>query len=121
MALSVRGDMAAERSDPTEEAGRIIRFRPRAPDPGRSPVWPGGGVRKDPSPVDDLGRFARGGDDDDYRHRMTMNALAFLVCLLLAASAVWLADQLAEMRKNQDCVLSGRPGCTKVDFPPRER
>jgi hypothetical protein len=113
--------MAAERSDPTEEAGRIIRFRPRAPDPSQSPAWPDRVRPKDPSPVDDLGRFARGGDDDDYPHRMTMNALAFLACFLLAVAAVWLADQLAEMRKNQDCVLSGRPGCTKVDFPPRER
>jgi hypothetical protein len=28
---------------------------------------------------------------------------------------------MAHMRKNQDCVLIGRPGCTPVDVPPRQR
>ena len=73
-------------------------------------------------PVDDTGKYERSGpDDDDYRHRMRMNLLAFAACVLLGFIGVWLANQIAEMRKNQDCVLSGRPGCTKVEVPGRPR
>ena len=50
-----------------------------------------------------------------------MNVLAFIVCLLLAGAGMWLANKIAEMRTNQDCVLSGRLGCTPVDVPRRER
>jgi hypothetical protein len=106
--------MTAERAKPAEEMGRVVRFTPRTSP--RKPVAP-----KDPSPISDIGHYARGGRDDDYRHRMTMNVLAFLVCLLLAAAGIWLASRIAEMRKNQDCVLSGRIGCTHVDLPLRER
>jgi hypothetical protein len=116
--------MAAERSKPDQDPGRIIRFKPRAAKPGapRHPGWPGDwGRQRDASPVDDVGGYARQSDDDDYRHRMTMNVLVFLICLVLATAGVWLAGKLAEMRKNQDCVLSGRLGCTKVDVPLRER
>ena len=70
-------------------------------------------------PVKDIGKYERAGDDDDYRHRMTMNVLALGVCVLLALVGVWIADQMATMRKNQDCVLSGRPGCTKIEVPDR--
>jgi hypothetical protein len=42
---------------------------------------------------------------------MTMNGLALLVVVLLIAAGVWIADTLALMRKNQDCVLAGRRNC----------
>jgi hypothetical protein len=106
--------MTAERPKPAEEMGRVVRFTPRASPGNRA-------APKDPSPVGHIGQYARGGRDDDYRHRMTMNVLAFIVCLLLAAAGIWLAGRIAEMRKNQDCVLSGRIGCTHVDVPARER
>lgn len=61
------------------------------------------------------------GEGDDFRHRMTMNAIAFVFCTLLVLAGVWLAIEIAKMRKNQDCVLSGRPGCTTVEVPVRER
>jgi hypothetical protein len=40
---------------------------------------------------------------------------------MLALAGVWLAMQLAEMRKNQDCVLSGRRNCAPIEVtaPPR--
>ena len=52
---------------------------------------------------------------------MIVNVLALVICVLLAGSGVWLANQIAEMRKTQDCVLSGRLNCAKIDVPPRER
>ncbi len=45
--------------------------------------------------------------------------LAFVVALV--AAAIWLTDTMATMRKNQDCVLSGRTGCSPVDYTVRQR
>jgi len=99
---------------------RVIPWRPRHPRAGNdnrpSPT------EVTPAPIGDLGRFERKGEDhDDYRHRMAVNALAFVVCIFLVLAGVWLASKLAQMRKDQDCVLSGRRGCTPVDVPVRNR
>jgi len=37
------------------------------------------------------------------------------------AGGVWLATKRAQMRKDQDCVLSRRRGCTPVEVPVRSR
>jgi hypothetical protein len=113
--------MSAEERQPAEPMGRVVSFRPRAArssqqDESRDArKW----AAADRSPVKGMDRYERAGEDN-YRHRMTMNVLALIVCLFLAASGVWLANKIAEMRKSQDCVLSGRIGCTHVDVPPRE-
>ena len=94
---------------PEEEKGRILPFRRRgAPQP---PVVP-------PSPVEDVGKYAVSEEPDNYRQRMINNGLAFAFLLLLVAIGVWLATSIAEMRRNQDCVLSGRRNCAKVIVPP---
>ena len=114
--------MSAQRQDLPGETGRIVRFEPRTPGTGtdrRLKEAPSTATR-DGLPVNDIDRYERAGDDD-YRHRMIMNVLALIVCLLLAGSGVWLANQIAEMRKNQDCVLSGRMNCAKIEVLPRER
>jgi len=75
----------------------------------------------DPDAVEDLSKYARDETPDDYRHRMTVNIVAFVFVAVLALIGYWLADTMATMRKNQDCVLTGRRGCTPVDIPQRER
>ena len=73
-----------------------------------------------PSPVDDLAKFERGEDaTDDYRHRMVVNIAAFVFVLALIGAGIWLADTMAQMRKNEDCVLSGRRGCAPVEVNTR--
>ena len=67
-----------------------------------------------PSPVEDLAKYERGEGADDYRHRMLINAAALLFVAALIGAGLWIADTMAQMRKNQDCVLSGRSGCTPV-------
>jgi hypothetical protein len=84
--------------------GRILPFAPRK--------------REAAPPVEDVAKYARAGEDD-YRLRMTNNVLAFVVCTLLVLAGVWLVNRIAEYRKNQDCVLSGRQGCTLVQVPAR--
>ncbi|MBI4275867.1 MAG: hypothetical protein HY659_14320 [Rhizobiales bacterium] len=73
------------------------------------------------SPVDDIEKFARTDEGDDYRHRMAMNAAALAVTIVLMLVGVWLATSIAQMRKNQDCVLSGKRGCTPVTAPLNQR
>jgi hypothetical protein len=66
-------------------------------------------------PVEDLTKYERNENADDYRHRMIVNIIAFVFVIGLIAAGLWLADTMAAMRKNQDCVLSGRRGCTPVE------
>lgn len=47
---------------------------------------------------------------------MLINGAALLFILALIGGAIWLADTMADMRRNQDCVLSGRRGCTPVEY-----
>jgi hypothetical protein len=74
------------------------------------------------SPVEDLEKYQRAPEEPgEYRHRMLVNALAFAATLLLVIAGIWMADVMAQMRKNQDCVLMGRPGCTPIQAPPLQR
>jgi len=86
---------------------RVVRFRRRGAGAGnvRLPA---------PSPVEDLAKYERNEGPDDYRHRMLINGAALLFVVALSAAGLWIADTMADMRKNQDCVLSGRSGCTPV-------
>jgi hypothetical protein len=106
-------DHSAHPSGDDETKGRILRFRPRLPaTDGRVPP---------PSPVEDLRKFERADEPDDFGHRMKMNAIAVVATLVLILGGIWIADTMAHMRKNQDCVLTGRSGCTPVDVTPLAR
>jgi hypothetical protein len=101
---------------PTDEHGRIVPFRR----PGAAgPVWRWP-VRELPKgdPVDDLAKFEREEGEDDYRHRMTMNALALVATVILVGAGVWLATTISEMVKTQDCYLSGRRNCAPIEVGP---
>ena len=52
---------------------------------------------------------------------MMTNVAGIAIAVLLIAAGIWIADTMASMRKNQDCVLSGRRGCTPVEAPPPSR
>ena len=104
-----------------DSGGQVLSFR--RPNSAAAPQRPNKGqtLGQDPSPVEDLSKYARHETPDDYRHRMTVNIVAFAFVAVLALIGYWLADTMATMRKNQDCVLTGRKGCTPVDVPVRER
>jgi hypothetical protein len=61
-----------------------------------------------------LEKYERGEEEDNYPHRMLVNAAALLVTILLALAGVWLAMQIADVRKSQDCALSGRRNCLPI-------
>jgi hypothetical protein len=86
---------------PATETGQVLPFRQRRSDELLGP--------------DDLAKYEQDEEPDDYRHRMLMNLAGFVVVALLMGAGLWLAISIADMRKNQDCVLSGRRGCTPVE------
>lgn len=95
----------SDQSPPADDDHRVLEFRRGAAGP----------ANKSRSPVEDLAKFERSDDGDDYQHRMMVNVIAFLFVAGLIAAGLWLADTMAQMRKNQDCVLSGRRGCSPVE------
>ena len=72
-------------------------------------------------PVPDLGKYEGGEYDDNYRHRMMVNLAALGFTAVLAVAGIWLVIQLADLRKNQDCLLSGRRNCAPIDVKALER
>jgi hypothetical protein len=113
--------MTAERQGPGER-GRVLPLRPRRPLAGNDNRPPEAAPHANRSAIGDLSRFERKSESqDDYRHRMMVNVLAFFLVILLVIAGVWLTTKLAQMRKDQDCVLTGRRGCTAVDVPVRSR
>ena len=95
-----------------DEKGRVLPFRQRE----RKRAIP---KSKDEA-VGGLAKFAARGDPDDYRKRMINNGLAFIACLVLVGIGVWIATTMADIRKNQDCVLSGRRDCAKAIISPAD-
>jgi hypothetical protein len=115
--------MSEQKNPPDDDYGRVLPFTPRhAAKPGRRPFasW---AKRPSRSPVDDIAKYERPVvDADDYRHRMAVNAAAFGFCVLLVAIGIWLAIKIAELRRDQDCILSGRRNCAQLSItgnPPR--
>lgn len=87
----------------SDDEPRVVSFRRGRPAP------------PPPEPVKDLAKYQRSEGADDYRHRMIVNVVAFLFVAALIGAGLWLADTMARMRKDQDCVLSGRRGCAPVE------
>ena len=111
--------MAAQRSQTTDNDHRVVPFRRRdlgasgrAPRPAQPPDAPNEAFSK-----------YEGGEEreDTYRHRMVVNLAALAFTIVLALAGVWLAMQIADMRKNQDCLLSGRRNCAPIDVHALER
>jgi hypothetical protein len=108
--------MRSEQRQPSE-FGRVVTFRPRASRPSDrgSPNQPPADFP--PTVVADLQRYQRVREEEDYRHRMVVNVLALAFCIVLAVAGVWLANEIAEMKRIQDCVLAGRAGCIPLAIP----
>lgn len=96
----------SDEQSPSDNERRVVNFR-RGTACARTP--------SPPASVEDLTKYERDETADDYRHRMIVNVAAFLFVVGLIGAGLWLADTMARMRKDQDCVLSGRRGCTPVE------
>lgn len=99
----------------SDDDHRVVKFRPRtsAQPPGRAP-------QSTPHEAADLSHYERKAEEpDDFRHRMLANLAAFAFTVALTAIGIWLAMSIAELRKNQDCVLMGRRDCAQISSIPR--
>jgi hypothetical protein len=68
--------------------------------------------------ANDLSRYERDrSEPDDYRHRMLANLAAFAFTIALTAVGIWLAMNIADLRRTQDCVLMGRRDCVRISTP----
>ena len=93
-----------------DDEHRVIKFMPRtSATPPRAPV---------PEAASDLSRYEKVPDEpDDFRHRMMANAAAFAMTAALIGVGIWLAISIADLRKTQDCVLTGRRDCAHISVP----
>jgi hypothetical protein len=98
--------MSGQRATPDGDQ-RVVRLRPRAAG-RRLPLAA-------PPPLADLAKYERTDAPDDYRHRMLVNAATFLFVLGLIGAGLWLAESMAELRRNQDCVLAGHRNCVPIE------
>ena len=120
--LRIKRHVTRQRLKTPEDDHRIVPFRRRGTTSriGNGWHWP----RPTPpptAPVEDLAKYEDGEAEDNYRHRMMVNLAALIFTILLGIVGAWLAVQIADMRKNQDCVLSGRRNCTPIDVKIPER
>ena len=110
--------MRSEQRQPSE-TGRVVTFRRRSSGPLQNRASGDESAAKfDTSAVADLQKYQRAREEEDYRHRMVVNGLALAFCIVLAIAGAWLVNEIAEMKRIQDCVLSGRAGCIPLDLPP---
>jgi len=98
--------------------GRVLPFEPRRR--SRPPHAPHASAPIGGSPVAEIDKYvrSRADEDDDYTRRMRANVAAIVVVGLLIWCGFWLFNTLAELRKMQDCVLTGRTNCARIDVPP---
>ncbi|MGB6534638.1 MAG: hypothetical protein WBF58_01600 [Xanthobacteraceae bacterium] len=115
--------MARERLglEDVQPSAQILRFRPRQ-NAGSGSVAAAadrGGAANDGELLDDLAQYEELQEDDedvDYPRRMLMNVIAVAVVTILIGVGVWLADTIADMERDQDCVLQGRQNCAPIEL-----
>jgi len=56
------------------------------------------------------------GEESD-RDRMITNAVVVVFLVALVGAGLWLANTMVDVRKTQDCVLSGRRNCAPIEVP----
>jgi hypothetical protein len=101
--------------------GQVLRFPRRPKEPARLRVVPpqDGAAEQD-------GEFAQYEEDRDdivinYRHRALMNLIALAIVTCLVGAGVWIADTIAAIQRDQDCVIQGRSNCAPVELPLTKR
>jgi hypothetical protein len=108
---------ALKRPNPSdaETFGQVLRFEPRRPRKFalNAPV-----IDSTDDDVDEFARFEQEQDEPiNYRHRMMMNVIALAIVALLVGLGVWIADTIADLQREQDCLMQGRSNCAPIEVP----
>lgn len=94
--------------------GQVLQFPQRR---CGAPVYPSAvAPAREPEALDDLARYEQDAPIN-YRQRALMNVIAIAIVTLLIAAGVWIADTIAVMEKDEDCVMQGRFNCAPVELP----
>ena len=115
--------MSTEAPRNNDEHGVVLQFTPRkAPKSHAFSNLARQNAADAGQPVRGLDQFANPArDPDDFSHRMKMNALAGLVLVVLIGGGLWIVDVMTQMKKTQDCALSGRRNCAPIAIPDNAR
>jgi cell division septal protein FtsQ len=54
-------------------------------------------------------------DEEDQRARRRTHLIALLVIVVLVLGGLWLTNILASVSRIQDCVMSGRTNCVRIN------
>ncbi len=106
-----------ERSDRRDAGpfGQVLKFEPRRP---YKPTVASTAAQAIDDELDDFARFEQEHDEPiDYRHRMIMNLIAVVILALLVGLGVWIADTIADLQREQDCLMQGRSNCAPIEIP----
>jgi hypothetical protein len=57
-------------------------------------------------------------ETEGQRTAINIGVVVFLV--VLVGGGIWLANAIVDMRKTQDCVMSGRRNCAPISTPGRD-
>ena len=96
--------MTSDRQSSSDDDGRVVSFR------GGQPI-----AKPPEPPVQDLAKYQGKESTEEYRERMIVNVVAFAFIVALVGAGLWLADTMATLRKNEDCVASGRRNCVPIE------
>jgi hypothetical protein len=105
--------VAVPKETQEKETGRIVMFPTRI-SLARIARRNNADLQEAESEVEDLRKYERDSEPDDYGRRMVINVIAFAFIVVLTLAGIWLADQMALLRKHQDCALSGRKNCADL-------
>jgi hypothetical protein len=117
--------VTSEHSTNSDAEHQVLPFRPRKVGSaiGGTPLRaPRAGTGGPAPPFRDLSEYERSDDSEEsYRHRMMVNLAALAVIVLLSIAGAWLTTQIAQLRKDQDCLLSGRRNCAPIEVKTPQR
>jgi hypothetical protein len=80
----------------SDDNHRVLSFRLHRAKVRKTAKWREPIHDDDPNILLSLGKFERDDREDDFRHRMIVNGLAFVVSLALIVIGVWLADNVSD-------------------------
>jgi hypothetical protein len=117
-------------TEESPQTAQVLQFRPRERPAERVGADRANAREFLAEPEDDqfdhLAQYEQDQEEDEnvnYSHRMLMNVIAVAVVGVLIGVGVWLADTIADMERDQDCVLQGRQNCAPIELaiPPGSR